>query len=211
MNREEIRIAHAIWAHDTFGDIGPVGPLKHLAQEAIEAAENPTDLSEWADIQFLLWDAQRRAGITDEQLTHAMIAKLEQNKKRQWSEVKDGEPVNQVEDGWIDWPGGDCPVADHVMVSVKYRDGRVKEPDRAGGYIWTNGSPISSKSGADIVSYKIADGWINWGGGSRPIPGWQEVDVKFRNGDEAAQFKAENLSWWHTDSNCDIIAYRLVK
>ncbi|WET99424.1 dATP/dGTP pyrophosphohydrolase domain-containing protein, partial [Klebsiella pneumoniae] len=27
---------------------------------------------EWADMQFLLWDAQRRAGITDEQITQAM-------------------------------------------------------------------------------------------------------------------------------------------
>ena len=43
-------------------------------------------------MQFLLWDAQRRAGITDEQIMQAMIDKLEVNKARQWPEPKDGEP-----------------------------------------------------------------------------------------------------------------------
>jgi hypothetical protein len=37
--------------------VGPVGPLNHLSKEALEAAEQPGDLSEWADMQFLLWDA----------------------------------------------------------------------------------------------------------------------------------------------------------
>ncbi|EAX1587327.1 DUF550 domain-containing protein, partial [Salmonella enterica] len=50
------------------------------------------DLSEWADMQFLLWDAQRRAGITDEQITQAMVEKLAVNKQREWPEPKDGEP-----------------------------------------------------------------------------------------------------------------------
>jgi hypothetical protein len=43
-------------------------------------------------MQFLLWDAQRRAGITDEQITQAMIDKLAVNKQREWPEPKDGEP-----------------------------------------------------------------------------------------------------------------------
>lgn len=43
-------------------------------------------------MQFLLWDAQRRAGITDEQITQAMIEKLAVNKQREWPEPKDGEP-----------------------------------------------------------------------------------------------------------------------
>lgn len=67
--REQVRSAHAEWSQATFGNVGPVGPLKHLSKEALEAAEQPGDLSEWADMQFLLWDAQRRAGITDEQIT----------------------------------------------------------------------------------------------------------------------------------------------
>lgn len=90
--RDRIRREHAEWSQDTFGDVGPIGPLKHLSKEALEAAAEPGDLSEWADMQFLLWDAQRRAGISDEQITKAMIEKLAVNKQRQWPEPKDGEP-----------------------------------------------------------------------------------------------------------------------
>ncbi|HHR7490511.1 TPA: DUF550 domain-containing protein, partial [Salmonella enterica subsp. enterica] len=90
--RERIRREHAEWSDATFGDVGPIGPLKHLSKEALETAAEPGDLSEWADMQFLLWDAQRRAGISDEQITLAMVEKLAVNKKREWPEPKDGEP-----------------------------------------------------------------------------------------------------------------------
>ncbi|HGO4309990.1 DUF550 domain-containing protein [Klebsiella pneumoniae] len=90
--RDQVRREHAEWSQATFGNVGPVGPLKHLSKEALEAAAEPGDLSEWADMQFLLWDAQRRAGITDEQITQAMIDKLAVNKQRSWPEPKDGEP-----------------------------------------------------------------------------------------------------------------------
>ncbi|WP_432761146.1 Lar family restriction alleviation protein [Salmonella enterica] len=90
--RDQIRREHAAWSQATFGDVGPVGPLKHLSKEALEAAAEPDDLSEWADMQFLLWDAQRRAGISDGEITAAMIEKLAINKTRQWPEPKDGEP-----------------------------------------------------------------------------------------------------------------------
>ncbi|EPQ9513446.1 dATP/dGTP pyrophosphohydrolase domain-containing protein, partial [Salmonella enterica subsp. enterica] len=77
--RERIRRKHAEWSDKTFGDVGPVGPLKHLSKEALEAAADPSDPLEWADMQFLLWDAQRRMGISDEFITRAMIEKLEIN------------------------------------------------------------------------------------------------------------------------------------
>lgn len=89
--RDQVRSEHAEWSQATFGNVGPVGPLKHLSKEALEAAAAPDDLSEWADMQFLLWDAQRRAGVTDEQITQAMIDKLAVNKQRKWPELKDGE------------------------------------------------------------------------------------------------------------------------
>ncbi|ELV2216463.1 DUF550 domain-containing protein [Escherichia coli] len=94
--REQVRREHAVWSQATFGNVGPVGPLKHLSKEAIEAAAEPGDLSEWADMQFLLWDAQRRAGISDEQITRAMVEKLAGNKLRQWPEPKDGEPRQHI-------------------------------------------------------------------------------------------------------------------
>lgn len=90
--RDQVRSAHAEWSQATFGNVGPVGPLKHLSEEALEAAAEPGDLSEWADMQFLMWDAQRRSGITDAQITQAMIDKLAVNKQREWPEPKDGEP-----------------------------------------------------------------------------------------------------------------------
>ncbi|EAY7886566.1 DUF550 domain-containing protein [Salmonella enterica] len=89
---EQIRREHAEWSDASFGDVGPIGPLKHLSKEALEAAAEPDDLSEWADMQFLLWDAQRRAGISDEQITRAMVEKLAVNKQREWPAPKDGEP-----------------------------------------------------------------------------------------------------------------------
>lgn len=90
--RERIRREHAEWSDKTFGDVGPIGSLKHLSKEALEAAADPSDPLEWADMQFLLWDAQRRMGISDEFVTRAMTEKLAINKARQWPEPKDGEP-----------------------------------------------------------------------------------------------------------------------
>ncbi|EBT4732062.1 DUF550 domain-containing protein [Salmonella enterica subsp. enterica] len=106
---EQIRREHAEWSDATFGDVGPIGPLKHLSKEALEAAADPSDPLEWADMQFLLWDAQRRMGISDEFITRAMIEKLAINKARQWPEPKDGEPRLHIKeqpapvipDGWI--------------------------------------------------------------------------------------------------------------
>lgn len=94
--RNLIRQRHAEWSQATFGDVGPVGPLKHLSKEALEAAAEPEDLSEWADMQFLLWDAQRRAGISDVEITAAMEEKLKVNMARQWPEPKNGEPRQHI-------------------------------------------------------------------------------------------------------------------
>ncbi|EES8442228.1 DUF550 domain-containing protein [Escherichia coli] len=39
LEREQIRHEHAKWSDSTFGCVGPIGPLKHLSKEALEAAE----------------------------------------------------------------------------------------------------------------------------------------------------------------------------
>lgn len=110
LERELIRHEHAKWSDSTFGCVGPIGPLKHLSKEALETAAEPDDLSEWADMHFLLWDAQRRAGISDAEITAAMEDKLKINMERQWPEPKDGEPRLHIKepgnypvtpDGWI--------------------------------------------------------------------------------------------------------------
>ena len=92
LERELIRHEHAKWSDSTFGCVGPTGPLKHISKEDLEAAAEPGDLSEWADMHFMLWDAQRRAGISDAEITAAMEDKLKINMERQWPEPKDGEP-----------------------------------------------------------------------------------------------------------------------
>lgn len=120
--RELVRREHAVWSQATFGDVGPVGSLKHLSKEAIEAAADPGDLSEWADIQFLLWDAQRRAGITDEQITLAMVEKLAMNKQREWPEPKDGVPRLHIkEQSESVLPGIECDICGHVSTDPEGR------------------------------------------------------------------------------------------
>ncbi|EOD4855099.1 DUF550 domain-containing protein [Salmonella enterica subsp. enterica serovar Muenchen] len=123
--RNLIRKRHAEWSDSTFGNVGPVGPLKHLSKEALEAAAEPGDLSEWADMQFLLWDAQRRAGISDGEITAAMEEKLKVNMARQWPEPKDGEPRLHMKesDNSPVTPDGLCPCCGrkplkHIKCSV---------------------------------------------------------------------------------------------
>ena len=140
LERERVRHEHAKWSDSTFGCVGPIGPLKHLSKEALEAAAEPDDLSEWADMQFLLWDAQRRAGISDAEITAAMENKLKINMERQWPEPKDGEPRLHIKepgnspvtpDGWISCSELMPDDGQHVIILcdgafvlyAQYRDG----------------------------------------------------------------------------------------
>ena len=129
--RNQVRREHAEWSQATFGNVGPVGPLNHLSKEALEAAEQPGDLSEWADMQFLLWDAQRRAGVTDEQITQAMIDKLAVNKQREWPEPKDGEPRLHIKEQ-------PAPVvsAELLHTAASAIEDLLTTKDRTGACVW---------------------------------------------------------------------------
>lgn len=136
LEREQIRHEHAKWSDSTFGCVGPIGPLKHLSKEALEAAAEPDDLSEWADMQFLLWDSQRRAGISDAEITAAMEDKLKINMERQWPEPKDGEPRLHIKepgnspvipDGWISCSERMPEKNQNVLISVNF-DSSLVEP-----------------------------------------------------------------------------------
>ncbi|ENS0249795.1 DUF550 domain-containing protein [Klebsiella pneumoniae] len=144
--RDQVRIAHAEWSQATFGNVGPVGPLKHLSKEALEAAAEPGDLSEWADMQFLLWDAQRRAGITDEQITQAMIEKLAVNKQRKWPEPKDGEPRLHIKEQ-------PAPVvsADLLHTAASAIEDLLTTKDRTGAGVWFD-LPFRLRSAANAQS-----------------------------------------------------------
>ncbi|WP_130078288.1 dATP/dGTP pyrophosphohydrolase domain-containing protein [Escherichia coli] len=131
LEREQIRHEHAKWSDSTFGCVGPIGPLKHLSKEALEAAAEPDDLSEWADMQFLLWDAQRRAGISDAEITVAMEDKLKINMERQWPEPKDGEPRLHIKEP------GNSPVTPDSWISCSERMPNDKQ------YVWCWGKSYS--------------------------------------------------------------------
>lgn len=91
-----LRTDHAAWAARTFPGVGPVGALRHLALEAEEAAQAPDDLSEWVGVQFLFWDAQRRAGISDAALARAGRAKLAELRGRTYPAPVEGQPCEHV-------------------------------------------------------------------------------------------------------------------
>lgn len=86
-----LRAQHAAWSQAQFGDVSAVGPAKHLAKEAMEVAADPLDPIEHADCWMLLWDMQRRAGISDAQLADAIREKLAINQARKWPAPKEGE------------------------------------------------------------------------------------------------------------------------
>ncbi|EAA5759407.1 DUF550 domain-containing protein [Salmonella enterica] len=190
--RERIRREHAEWSDKTFGDVGPVGPLKHLSKEALEAAADPSDPLEWADMQFLLWDAQRRMGISDEFITRAMIEKLEINKTRQWPEPKDGEPRLHIKEQPESVVPEECPaelpyaqvkaVAD--LYALCWQSGEVVTytPDPEKATIW-----INNYSGTCVQEYvKLERLQEALAGNSPVIPGgWISCSERMPDNDES--------------------------
>ncbi|EDQ5927993.1 DUF550 domain-containing protein [Salmonella enterica subsp. enterica] len=225
LERERIRREHAEWSDATFDNVGPVGPLKHLSKEALEAAADPSDPLEWADMQFLLWDAQRRMGISDEFITRAMIEKLEINKTRQWPEPKDGEPRLHIKEQPESVVPEECPaelpyaqvkeVAD--LFALCWQSGEVVTytPDPEKAIIWLN-----NYSGTCVQEYVklerlqealagnspvIPDGWINC---SERMPNdaqWCVVNTEYGY---YVQCWSEGQGWLGDDISipeCDVI------
>lgn len=58
---------------------------------------------------------------------------------------------NQLKPKRIKWDGGDCPVGDNVVVSVRYRNGDIKE-NIARVYGWAHGG-----NGTDIIEYTVIE------------------------------------------------------
>lgn len=61
-----------------------------------------------------------------------------------------------MEDGWIEWTGGECPVAPETLVDVMFRGPTYgMEPDRDHGqaddFYWPH-----DDEACDIVSYRVA-------------------------------------------------------
>jgi hypothetical protein len=66
------------------------------------------------------------------------------------AQMLDKEPSQPQNDGWIDWPGGDCPVDRNVTVQVQYRAEDFGDTGNAGFFRWNH-----SDKASDIIAYKI--------------------------------------------------------
>lgn len=58
-----------------------------------------------------------------------------------------------TDDGWIEWEGGKCPVAEDAIVDVKFGDGEVDGPSTAGGWDWVH---RTAGLGGDIIAYRLS-------------------------------------------------------
>lgn len=55
-----------------------------------------------------------------------------------------------------------------------------------------------------------AGGWIEWGGGKRPVGCNEPIEIRFRNGEEHRAPPVHHYEWRHLNNWSDIIAYRVV-
>lgn len=99
----ELVVDQSKWSQETFGtdaERGPMGALRHLEKEAVEAQEavgTPKLQEELADCFLLLLDANRRAGFRPWDLMKAAHAKMIINKTRTWPKPTDSEtPVEHI-------------------------------------------------------------------------------------------------------------------
>lgn len=122
----DLRRQHADWSAKQFGDVSAVGPAKHLAKEALEVASAPSDPIEHADCWMLLWDMQRRAGISDAVLASAIREKLAINKARSWPAAKEGEAREHLPDH------ADAPAPDAVERLARQLEITLSDQDRIG-------------------------------------------------------------------------------
>ncbi len=98
------------WSQATFGadsERGPVGALKHLAKEAVEAemafvmndcigGDRGMIAEELADCLLLILDASRRAGFSPLQLIRAAEHKMAINKSRKWPKTTGDVPSEHI-------------------------------------------------------------------------------------------------------------------
>ncbi|MDF7662931.1 DUF550 domain-containing protein [Erwiniaceae bacterium L1_54_6] len=85
--RVKIRKEYESFSYGVFEDIDAACVLTNFAREAPKTSGLVNNLSNWTGLQFLLWDAQMRAGISYEELNSAM--KLRDDIAYQRPELKD--------------------------------------------------------------------------------------------------------------------------
>ena len=66
-------------------------------------------------------------------------------------------PAVRLPDGWIEWSGGECPVAKRSLVEIRlrYAPEKIEGPNMAGNLTWAHGGTIPS--GYELIGYKVVD------------------------------------------------------
>jgi hypothetical protein len=57
-----------------------------------------------------------------------------------------------MDEGWIAWSGGECPVEPETLVRIKLRGGYYRPPTKAENFRWTYLDEIPDY---DIIAYKV--------------------------------------------------------
>lgn len=73
------------------------GIIDHIAKELLEVADNPSDLSEWADLIILALDGAWRAGGEPQDIIDAIVAKQAKNEARVWPDWRTADPGKAIE------------------------------------------------------------------------------------------------------------------
>jgi len=117
-----------------------------------------------------------------------------------------------VENPWIDWVGGKCPVSPDAKVEYRMQCGEVATRI-ATRVRWSRiGSPD------DLVAYRVVPAsvenpWVDWDGGDRPVSEGTKVHYRLRNG-YCGVVQAGILEWVWATAGCppdeEIVAYRVV-
>lgn len=82
----------------------------------------------------------------------ALTAERDELRRR----LDDANPATPATGEWVEWRGGECPIADGVLFSAKFRDGTITNKYRhATEYRWSHGGGDLGVPEADIVAYRI--------------------------------------------------------
>jgi hypothetical protein len=73
------------------------GILDHIRKELAEIEEDPSDVTEWADLLLLALDGAWRSGHEPEQIAEAIKAKQAKNEQRKWPDWRTADPNKAIE------------------------------------------------------------------------------------------------------------------
>lgn len=111
------------FSRETFGPGARLaGVLDHLRKELIEVEADPQDMSEWADLVILAFDAALRQGHDPQALLDAIEAKQSKNEARTWPDWRT-QPADKAIEHVRDAVDGRA-VCEHCGDEVAYCGGR---------------------------------------------------------------------------------------